>query len=584
MKRWEQTELNDDFTLNVVNRYECQLSSEGVLEKYSLEGKIIATNSSTTKTLDKLTVFLAVPDHNLTSEVKFDEIRPSRSIEKELMSVKLNAKDNPLPVIVTETISTSEDFKEDYRVVYPQKDNSVFDCLTVKNQGTVIVTKIRLTKNVEPLSNFQQDQIKIESGSIAIEKNTLIWDIESLGPGKTLTLSFVAKIAVGLFEPPFNEWTSLIFEMPPQSEKKSVWKIRRIEIPNSIEIEPRVFKKIKSEGAVSQWDCQVALKNKTDWDLVLKAMIVVQGTSKTPILERTSEKGNPPIEINARQAWQSDIRTIEQETSPALNITIESDFVPKIIEQILCDLAIPESPFELGKITASRTIVSVELTSPNRIQVVFQSVLKNAGTAPLNDVEIIHQFLRSVELPNPSEVSLAVRGVQVSKKHFEVSQAPSEEIPDCNLFRILIRDIPRALGGVKAGEEIHVTFPVHLNIDFEGGIFKYPTFFNALVRPNTPLLEDIATDKSIANLQVKQKKDVIAIKPVVAEKTYETEVISKFSNLAVDAYNARKYEDALAYCEQILSVAQKIADKAMAQNFTNITAKLRSIIQAKGKK
>ncbi len=580
----EPTPLNEDFLLSLVNRYESQLSSSGDIEKYSLEGNLIAENTSTTKSLKELTVFLAVPDKNITTEVRFEGLTPGSSSEKELMSVKLNPKDNPPPVLVTETISSSEDPKEDYRIVYPLRENKIFVTLTVKNQGVVIVPKIRLTKSVEFLNNFQQNQTKVDSGKFMLEKSALIWDIEDLNPGQLASLTFAANLVVGSTEPPLNAWTSLVYEMPIKTQNKSLWNIKKIQIPNPINVEQRVFKKIQSEMTINQWDCQVALKNTSDWDLILTKITVVQGTSKTPVFERSQEKGNPAINLSAHQAWQSDIWVVKQEIKPSFKITIENEFLPKTSEQILYDLAISESPFEMAKIDASRSILSVESTSPNKIRLLIRSVLKNVGTASLNDVEIIHQFPTVVELPSASEVSLTLQGTQLPKSNIEVIQSSSEELPDCNLFRILIRNFIKLFGGLKASEELHATFPVTLKKDADDGTLKFPTFFNALVRPNAPLLEAVAADYSIANLEMKRKADETAIKPTGVAGSFEAEVITKFSKLAVDAYNEHKYEDALAYCEQISSVAQKLEDKALVQNYTKIIAKLRGTISQKTQK
>ncbi len=477
--------MDEDFSLNVVNRYQCQLSSGGVIDNSSLEGNVTAGNTSTTTSLKELTVFLAVPDKNITTEVKFEDLTPGSSLEKELMSIKLNPKDNPPPVIVTETISSGGKPDEDYRVLYPQRDNKILDKLTVKNQGSVLVPTIRLTKNMESISNFNQNQIKVDSGKCAIEKNALIWDIVDLQPGQYVTLTFTGDLVVGSMEPPLNGWISLIYEISPKKENNNMWNIKEI----------------------------------------------------------------------------------------------KGEILPKTSEQILYDLAISESPFELAKISASRAISMVEIDTPDTIRVLFESVLKNTGTVSLNDIEIIHQFPNFVELPSASEVSLTLRATQVSNSNFEVHQSPSEEVPDCILFRILIRNLTGSLGGLKGGEEIHVTFPLFLKSNLASGVLKYPTFFNALVKPNTPLLEDTTSGTSIVNVQLKHKSKMPAIKPAVAEKSFEAEVIRKFSTLAVDAYNARNYDDALAYCEQILAITQKIEDKTMTQNFIKIITKIKGIIQ-----
>lgn len=476
--------MSEDFSLSIVNRYQCQLSSSGVIESCSLEGNVIAENTGSTKSLKEIIVFLTIPDKNITTEIRFEDLAPRSTLEKALMSVKLNPIDNPSPVSVTELISSLGNPGEDYRVVYPLKDNKIFEKLLVKNRGTEIVPTIHLTKNIEFLSKFQKEQVHVDSGKIELEKNALTWDINDLKPGQEISLTFAADIIVGSLEPPVNSWTSLIFELSVNTENKSLWAIKKV----------------------------------------------------------------------------------------------ESEIPPKTTEQVLYDLAIPENPFEVAKIVASRAITSVQLKSPEIVQVQFESTLKNQGTATLDDVEIIHQFTKAVELPNATEVSLSLRGVQVSKSNFEVNQSPHDDFPDCNIFRILFRNITSSLGGLKAGEEIRISFPLFVKLDFNQGILKYPTFFNALVKPGTPLLEETANESSLDKIQLKSNDDSLLIKSKVPESSFEAEVIMKFSKLAVEAYNARKFEDALAYCEQILSIAIKIEDKTQVNNLNNIIEKLRKII------
>jgi len=577
--------LNEDFTLSLLNRYECLLNPEGTVEKYSLEGKVIAKNHSPTKSLKELTVFLVVPDKNISTEVRLEDLSPGSSHEKDLMSVKLNPKEDCLPVIVTETISTLEDFQENYRVVYPNSQNPVWYRLTVKNQGQTVVSKIRLTKNVESLSNINQNQTKVETGKLSLGKNALIWDIDKLEAGKQIELTFAAKISTSLMEAPFNEGTSLVYELPSTKENNLMWKIHNLQIPKPVDIDLRVYKEVQASQPGPRWSCQVALKNIMDWNLTINKISVKEGDRSLPVFEYSLEKGSSPIVLNAHQAWQSEIWRLEQELKPALSVLYESEVLPNLTEQISYNVVIPESPFELAKISASRAIISVELTSPTSVKVMFESILKNSGTATVNDLEIIHQFPNSVELPALSEVSLILRGVPVSKNNFEINVAANEELPNVNLFRVIIRNMRDSIGGFRGGEEIHVNFPLYLKVNLENDILNFPTFFNALVRANAPLIEDTVADRTITGVQVKRRAEVLQVKSAPTATAFEAQVIGKFSSLAVEAYNARKYEDALAYCEQILAVAQKTEDKVILQNFANIITKLKEIIRRnEGKK
>jgi hypothetical protein len=233
----------------------------------------------------------------------------------------------------------------------------------------------------------------------------------------------------------------------------------------------------------------------------------------------------------------------------------------------------------MAQIAGNRSINSVELISPNSVRVLFETTMTNSGSEILDAVEFIYTFPETVELPGPSEVTIKLRGDAVSQENIELKKDRSEEAPNYNVFRILLRNLNDTVGGLQPKEEITVTFPVYQKIDLQNILLSQPAYLNAVVNEDTPLIEETATDAPLSQAHVVRA----AVSPGSGRKldgsSFENQVIDKFAKLAVDAYNEGKYEDAMLYCDEILSVANTVGDQAIVQNFTNISAKLKQIIE-----
>jgi|SRR5271157_682953 len=236
----------------------------------------------------------------------------------------------------------------------------------------------------------------------------------------------------------------------------------------------------------------------------------------------------------------------------------------------------------MAQISGSRSIKSVELASPTTVRVLIETTLENNSSEILNDVEFINPFLETVEIPSAAEVIIKLRGDLVSHENVEFKTDRSEDVPNYNLFRILLRNLNDTVGGLQPGEEISIMFAVYKSLELEDAMLKFPTLINALVNPDTLLIEEVASDAPILQSQVLRGMQN-ASSGRTAGITFENKVIDKFANLAVEAYNAQKYEDALLYCNEILSVAQTGGDQALIQNFTNISTKLITIIEKSSK-
>ena len=570
--------LNDDFNLTVINQFECQFNSEGIVEKYSLQGSILAQNASKNKFLGELLVLVTIPEKNITTEITFTGLNPGIIQKKELMTIKLNSRDIPPPVLLTEIVSSIKGGKGDFRVLYPFRNNEVDFSLIVTNHGDIIVQNIRVTKKVDSSKNLQKEQIRVDAGNVTLEGNTLIWDIKNIEPKQSVTLTFSTMIVLESLEPPINSPVTLIYEIPAKNEKKSMWTIQKCEILDPLDIEQRAFKRLPQQGLVTEWDCQVALKNNCDLTILIHKIKVTAGNRKDPVFERSPQRGNTAIELTPHKAWQSDIWMFQQDAKPTFNIILDTEFIPRVYEQVQYNLTTCETPFEIAKIRGNRTIHALDVYDAHKIQVLLESALTNLGSAPLTDVEIIHVFPHVVKLPEPSAVLLFLRGPQNLRCRIEFNLSTDPSLPDCNIFRIVIKDLVKACGGLKRGETLHAIFPIILPGKPEHkGVLSFPTFFNALVHPNTPLLEDQVNDYSITRYDVKPKHYSGDTSSPIPEKSFAETLLLRFSDLAVEAYNAHEYEDAIAYCERMVCIAQRLENESLVKKFEKILSKLQAM-------
>ena len=215
----------------------------------------------------------------------------------------------------------------------------------------------------------------------------------------------------------------------------------------------------------------------------------------------------------------------------------------------------------MTQIVGKRSIKMVELKSPNTIQVLFENRITNIGETPLNDIEFILPLPDSVELPGLDEVTVSLHGEPFARENVEIKMTQNEGQTDYVPCHVVLWNLIDAVGGLQTGEDLSLIFPVYINLDIEKLMFKYPLRLNALEGPDSVLIEEIAVDLPFSQAQTKTSMDITDSDAFFHSLSFENNVIDKFAKLAVATYNEGKFEDTLAYCDEILSIAQSLKDE-----------------------
>jgi len=443
-----------------------------------------------------------------------DDVLNINDIEKELLKLKDKTSKPSKKVAATIPPTTEEDKEEgddegetwedggalaevglETFGISIDRENTITFAIALRNQFDKPVSDIRLVKNIP--DEFTNPVIRDTSeGRAEIEGNTIVWTIDTLRPDYTVMLKFTCNIMVnditrrrtGTIDVSYQAASS--FAEGLAIDKFDAYTRNKFYIDT-----------IERDEEPNIWDNKLIFDNSSEFVIQLFSADVYSPEDESKRFVDIDPNDVPMLPSGAQ--WHSVKWEFESEDYPTFRKKLGFRVVPDYQYHVQVVVSISDVILEIASITGDMEYDKTETPTYKAQDIIATLKMANNGSAPLNEINIIHQsFTDEYQPPKTDEVSLIWDGSEIELSADAVNF-------EANELKISLADLKDTKTGIfKPDSTLEFKYPVHCvnpvrDSKFESEIIyltnTFPVSQELEFRPEVPAIEALHIRRRFRN-------------------------------------------------------------------------------------
>jgi hypothetical protein len=332
-----------------------------------------------------------------------------------------------------------------------EKENPVKVTINLRNETDGQLDKIVLNKTIPPeLRNISVESTT--SGVAEYDEGTkmLVWKDLLVYPREESTLVFTAIATAEDSESKNAGGIVIKYHGGDQQRSKLDPDMSALtEIMTGIET---------AETEPNQWECTFECSNETDLMIRLDRAEIYLAPEDGSEVQRMVDE-NPAVEMESGKTWAASFE-VASKSPPKCSQELSYTPMRVVKKRVLGKIdkipqTIPVYRVEYDKIFDPPSVDSFDKTP---VEVTIE--VKNAGTARLNDIEIVDNLPDDMMPPKKEHVTIWVRGEEYHGE-FEFIRDPDNDDPESpHKLTVKIHSLKDSVGELQPGESLKVNFAV----------------------------------------------------------------------------------------------------------------------------
>jgi uncharacterized repeat protein (TIGR01451 family) len=329
------------------------------------------------------------------------------------------------------------------------KDNPVTVTLTVKNETDGQLDGVILNKTIPPeLSDLVV--VNVKSGNADYDEGThqLVWKDLIIYPKEESTLVFTAVATLGDAE--VKSAGDIVLTYKAEGQQRSALN------PELTALTEFLTGIETAETEPNQWECTLECSNESDLIVRLdKAEVYLTPESGGERKKMIDE--SPHKELAPGKEWSAKFE-VGSKSPPKCTQEVVYTPVRKVTKRVVGTIEKSAQPIPVAKITYTKEFDPPEVDSFDKTPVEVDIIVKNAGSAALNDVIIMDNLPDDVMPPKKEHVSVWIRGEQYTGD-FTLNIEPDDQNPEVpHQLTVGVKGLADSIGELQPGEVLKVNY------------------------------------------------------------------------------------------------------------------------------
>jgi len=365
------------------------------------------------------------------------------------------------------------------------KENTVTFAIAMRNLFAKAITNVKVVKNIP--KDFSNPVIRdTTEGRAEVEGNKIVWNIEKLMPETTVLMKFTCSILVtditkrktGRIDVTYEASSS--FAEGLDIDKYDAYTRNKFYVDT-----------VERDEEPGVWDCKLVFENPSEFIIQLFNADVYSPEDESVKYVDIDPNDVPFLPAGAQ--WHSKKWKFESEEYPAFRKKLEFRVMPDFQTIVQGTASIADVILEIASITGDMFYDIEQVPTYKEKDVIATLKMINNGSAPLNEITVIHQhFNNEYQPPKADEIKVLWDKSEVELDSGAVSF-------DGNVFKISMKDLRNSSNGLFMPESsLEFQYPVHCinpaqESKYESEIIyytnTYPISQELEFKPEVPVLE-----------------------------------------------------------------------------------------------
>jgi hypothetical protein len=382
------------------------------------------------------------------------------------------------------------------------RENTITFAIALRNMFDKAISDIEVIKTIP--DDFTNPVIRdTTEGRAEIQGDKIIWKIDKLRPEYTIILKFTCNITVnditrrrtGEIDVTYKAASS--FAEGLAIDKFDAYTRNKFFIDT-----------LERDEEPNIWDNKLIFDNSSEFIIQLFNADVYSPDDESAKFVDIDPNDVPMLPSGAQ--WHSVKWQYESEDYPTFRKKLEFRVVPDYQYQVTVAVSISDVILEIASITGDMAYDKVETPTYKSQDVVATLKMANNGSAPLNEITVIHQsFTDEYKPPSADEIKLIWDGDEV-----EIS--PGAVNFEMGVFKISLKDLKDTSTGMfKPDSTLEFQYPVHCVNPVRDSTFESEIIYHANTFPVSQELEFKPEVPAIEALHIRRKfrtsKEVVPI-------------------------------------------------------------------------
>ena len=382
------------------------------------------------------------------------------------------------------------------------RENTITFAIALRNMFDKAVSDIEVVKTIP--DDFTNPVIRdTTEGRAEIQGDKIIWKIDKLRPEYTIVLKFTCNITVndiarrrtGEIDVTYKAASS--FAEGLAIDKFDAYTRNKFFIDT-----------LERDEEPNIWDNKLIFDNSSEFVIQLFNADVYSPDDESAKFVDIDPNDVPMLPSGAQ--WHSVKWQYESEDYPTFRKKLEFRVVPDYQYQVTVAVSISDVILEIASITGDMAYDKVETPTYKSQDVVATLKMANNGSAPLNEITVIHQsFTDEYKPPSADEIKLIWDGDEVELSAGAVNF-------EMDVFTISLKDLKDTSTGMfKPDSTIEFQYPVHCVNPIRDSTFESEIIYHANTYPVSQELEFKPEVPAIEALHIRRKfrtsKEVVPI-------------------------------------------------------------------------
>lgn len=445
-----------------------------------------------------------------------DSVLNRRDIEKDLRRIE----EEKIEEVDEEYISGTKLNLESFAIPI-EKENPIYFAIAIKNLFNSPIKNIELTKEI-PGDFLSPNIIETSAGYADIQDDEIVWKIEEkIQPDSVIILKFSADVYAESIDKINTGQISIKYE-----GTSSFAKGLKIGGFDAYTRNRFYIDAIERDKEPDVWDCNLVFHNTSEFILQLlnadvyaaedyrvhmddeeeEEVIIEEGIEKFVDVD---PKDVPPLPEGAR--WFSNSWEYESTNIPRFRKLLEFRVMPDFQTTVNGNLSVSDVELYVASITGNvvfsrqeeikeRELETISVPTFKKTDVFTSLMIENNGSAPLNELKIIHKgFDDEFKPPEADEVTLIWDESEIDIK-------PEAINIGYDSLELLFEDLKDAPTGMfDEGSIIEVKYPIHCMEPAREAIFESEVIYTANTLPVSQEIEFIPEVPSIEAVHKRRK-------------------------------------------------------------------------------
>ncbi len=425
-----------------------------------------------------------------------DRVLNRRDIERDLDRIEEEE--------IEEESTSSQAFNLESYAIPIQKENPVHFTIAIKNLFPSAVKNIELTKEI-PNDFLDVNITDTSAGYADVGEGQIVWTIEEKIPsGSTILLKFNAsvmaesidKISTGTIDVKYKGMSS--FAKGLAIDKFDAYTRNRFYVDA-----------IERDEEPEVWDCSLVFENTSEFILQLLNADVYSPEDESVKLVDVDPNDVPPLPAGAR--WFSKSWMYESSDIPRFSKLLEFRVMPDFQTTVNGTLAIDQVELYVASITGDvvysrkeeikkRVVETIAIPTYKETPVYASLMIENNGSAPFNELKIIHRnFTSEFRPPSKDEIT-------VLWDDSEIEVDPDAISVSKETLQISMRNLKDSTTGMFEPESvIEIRYPIHGMNPSKEAVFESEVVYLANTLPVSQEIEFVPEVPVIESVHLRRK-------------------------------------------------------------------------------